>query len=245
LTGQWRATEPSPRARLDQLRFQLEINRLYGRLYAAALRMTRDPDDADDVAAEAVARAWCCLGELREWARFEGWLFRILHTRFIGYLRRRRCREARERSLSALPQERAETVPHEGLGVDLLRALAALPPAHRRVLLMVALQGYTYQEAAARLGLPVGTVRSRLSRARHRLQLALIDYHRRCPPPEFPQARLGVAWARGWMTGWTPDPTGSGRLRRPPRRYNGPSRMQPNRSAHAPQRHRTRPGLAG
>ena len=180
-------------------RFEENLELVLDRLYGTALRLTRNHDDAEDVVAEAVERAWEKLPELRDWARFEGWLFRILNNTFVTQWRRRRCRQDREASWEDLPddaedaasfslfrklhqpfllwwgtaeQEFVEGLSHE----DVARAVDALPDAYRLVVVLVELQGYTYEEAAALLAVPVGTVRSRLNRGRGFLQKALWEY---------------------------------------------------------------------
>ncbi len=77
--------------------FEARIEQLMDRLYGTALRLARDPNDAEDVVAEAIAKAWSRLDDLRDMEQFEGWLFRILNNTFISTCRRRRCRQDRER----------------------------------------------------------------------------------------------------------------------------------------------------
>ncbi|MEX0606920.1 MAG: sigma-70 family RNA polymerase sigma factor [Halofilum sp. (in: g-proteobacteria)] len=180
--------------------FEREVERLMDRLYGTALRLTRCPDDAEDVVAEAVGRAWSRLGELRDPQQFEGWLFRILHNTFISAWRRRRCRQDREVELDlndaesdagafslfaqlhqpfllwwGTPEDR---VVEALLREDIQRAVDALPDSFRVLVMLVEVEGYTYREAADSLGLPLGTVRSRLSRARSTLQRALWEQAR-------------------------------------------------------------------
>ncbi|WP_440994939.1 RNA polymerase sigma factor [Arhodomonas sp. SL1] len=180
--------------------FEQEVTRLMNRLYGTALRLSRDPDDAEDVVAEAVGRAWSRLGELREWRHFEGWLFRILHTSFIDSWRRRRSRQDLETGLDdtdseASPDEQGFSLYarlHQPfllwwgtaedeffnrlLREDLQHALDTLPDAFRIPVVLVEVEGYTYREVADLLEVPIGTVRSRLSRARALLQKALWEY---------------------------------------------------------------------
>jgi RNA polymerase sigma-70 factor, ECF subfamily len=172
--------------------FAANIERLADRLYGTALRLTRNRDDAEDLVAEAVAKAWAKLGELNEPAAFDGWILRILSNTFVSRWRHRRA--SPEVALDPPEGEDDEpfslfeklhqpfllwwSSPEEEtiaklLGEDLDRALAALPDAFRVAIVLVEVQGYSYTEAAALLGIPVGTVRSRLSRARSQLQRAL------------------------------------------------------------------------
>lgn len=178
--------------------FEQEVERLADRLYGTALRLTRNPDDAEDVVAEAVERAWARLDELRDPGQLEGWLFRILNNTFISAWRRRRCRQDLETELEPDDSGESETggfslfqqlhqpfllwwgTPEhhviEGLlRADIRRAIDALPDAFRMIVVLVEIQGYTYREVSEMLGVPLGTVRSRLSRARSLLQAALWD----------------------------------------------------------------------
>jgi RNA polymerase sigma-70 factor (ECF subfamily) len=172
--------------------FAAQIERLTDRLYGTALRLTRNPEDAEDLVAETVVKAWARLGELRERQALPGWLLRILNNTFVSQWRHRRA--SPEVALCAEEEGADEPFslyeklhqpfllwwgnPEESLIVALLRedldrALDALPDAYRVVVVLVDVQGYSYPEAAEVLGVPMGTVRSRLSRARSQLQRAL------------------------------------------------------------------------
>lgn len=176
--------------------FEQRLEPLVDRLYGTALRLTRDPDDAEDIVAEAVGKAWARLDELRDPQRFEGWLFHILTNAFISDWRRRQCRPQRPLDgESPSPDELdigsftlfqqlhqpfllwwgslEEQFFHHLLQEDLQRALDALPDAFRVAIVLVEVQGYTYEEVSRLLGIPLGTVRSRLSRARGLLQKML------------------------------------------------------------------------
>ncbi|OOG27829.1 RNA polymerase subunit sigma-24 [Thioalkalivibrio denitrificans] len=172
--------------------FEQEVVRLMDRLYGTALRLTGNPDDAEDVVAEAVSKAWSKLDDLRDLESMEGWLFRILNNSFVSLWRRRKTRDEVER-------EAVETSDAGGFSLfqqlhqpfllwwgtpeqeflndvlqeDLQKALDALPDGFRVVIVLVEVQGYTYEEVSALLEIPVGTVRSRLSRGRALLQKAL------------------------------------------------------------------------
>ncbi len=177
------ATPPQQRRQWFQARLEAVMDRLYGR----ALRLTRHPDDAEDIVAEAVAKAWTRLDELRDPSRFEGWLFHILTTTFISDWRRRRCRPQADLSLDEAQDSFClyERLHHPFLlwwgtteerffnGLlkeELARALDGLADDFRLVMVLVEVEGHTYAETAQLLGIPVGTVRSRLSRARGQLQ---------------------------------------------------------------------------
>lgn len=196
--------EPHERTSPDRERrrrlFEQEVTRLMDRLYGTALRLSRNPDDAEDVVAEAVERAWARLDDLRDWQHFEGWLFRVLNNTFISMWRRRRTRQDRETAFDE-PDSAASPDEHDFslyrklhqpfllwwgtpqdqfldrlLLDDLQRALDSLPDPFRVVVVLVEVQGYTYDEVADLMEIPVGTVRSRLSRARALLQKRLWEY---------------------------------------------------------------------
>jgi RNA polymerase sigma-70 factor, ECF subfamily len=174
----------------DRAFFCAEIERLTSRLYGTALRFTRCPADAEDLVADTVAKAWSALGRLDDRRCFEKWIMRILANTFISDHRR-----VREEPISGLAGEDCEAPfslfeqlhqpfllwwsnPEQELLNKLLRenlerALAALPDGFGIVVVLVEMHGYTYAEAAEILEVPVGTVRSRLSRARALLQRAL------------------------------------------------------------------------
>ncbi|MEW5878811.1 MAG: sigma-70 family RNA polymerase sigma factor [Pseudomonadota bacterium] len=176
--------------------FAAEVERLADRLYGTALRLTRNADDAEELVAETVAKAWAKLAELRDRQCFEAWIQRILANTFLSDWRHRRaCPEV------ALDDEDEDgepfslfeklhqpfllwwTDPAESaiaslLRDDIERALDALPDAFRIAVVLVDVQGHSYAEAAELLGVPIGTVRSRLARARTALQRALWQHAR-------------------------------------------------------------------
>lgn len=173
--------------------FALQVEALTDRLYGTALRLTRNPDDAEDLVADTVVKAWARLAELRDPQAFEAWIRRILSNTFVSAWRHRRaspevalaapCEDGEEDAFSLFEKLHQPFLlwwgnPEESAIVNLLRAdldraLDALPDAHRVVVVLVDVQGYSYPEAAEVLRVPVGTVRSRLSRARAQLQRAL------------------------------------------------------------------------
>ena len=140
------------------------------RRYARALAGNRD--DADDLVQDTLERAWARASLWRGVADMRAWLFGIMHNLHVDALRRGR--------LAVVPLD--EDVP-EGVApppqaarlavLDLQAALDRLPPEQREVLLLVALEDMAYADIAQALGIPLGTVMSRLSRGRERLRLLL------------------------------------------------------------------------
>ena len=146
---------------------EAEIPRL--RRYARAL--TRDVCAADDLVQDSLTRA---LGKLHLWQNgtdLRAWLFTILHNQYVNYVRR----SVREGAAVGLNDNEPllTRAPHQGHRLelrDLERAIAKLPEEQRSAILLVGLEGMRYEEVAAVLGVPVGTVRSRLSRGREALR---------------------------------------------------------------------------
>ena len=146
---------------------QTEIPRL--RRYARAL--TRDVVSADDLVQDTLTRA---LGKLHLWQEgsdLRAWLFTILHNQYVNNIRR----AVREGAAVALNESEPmlSRAPQQGRRLelrDLERALAQLPEEQRAVILLVGLEGMRYEEVAAVLDVPVGTIRSRLSRGREALR---------------------------------------------------------------------------
>ena len=148
---------------------EAEIPRL--RRYARAL--TRDLSRADDLVQSCLTRAiakqhlWQCGTDLR------AWLFTILHNQYVNDVRR----SAREGNSVELDEATTLVVASNAIPSlqlrDLEIAMGKLQPEQRQVILLVGLEGMTYEEVAAILGVPVGTVRSRLSRGRDQLRLLM------------------------------------------------------------------------
>ncbi len=171
--------------------FEAQVLRLTDRLYGRALRLTRNPADAEDLVADTVAKAWAKFEELRDVQCFETWIFRILTNAFLSAWRHHGALqvETREQPLDDSEEfslfERLHqpfllwwSSPEQEFLNDLLRedmekALDDLPDEFRLVVVLVMVQGYSYAEVAEMLRVPVGTVRSRLSRGRGLLQRAL------------------------------------------------------------------------
>lgn len=160
-------------------------------LYSAALRLSRNPDDACDLLQETVLRAYRFFHQYTPGTNCRAWLLTILHNNFRnGYRGGRRemlavsaedferelesasaCSDQPSRDPEALLAERI-------LDHEVAAALDALPTDFRTVLILVDLQELNYQEAAQVLGCPIGTVKSRVSRGRHMMRTALAAFAR-------------------------------------------------------------------
>ena len=177
----------------DRAFFEREIVGLLDNLYGAALRLAKNRADAEDLVAEAVAKAWTHFAALKDRQCFRGWLFRILTNTFLTECRRHgetplediadHADDTGEPAFSLFEQlhqpfllwwsNPEEEFLNKVLRADIERAVIALPEGFRTVVILSDLEGFKYQEIAEMLNLPVGTVRSRLSRGRSLLQKAL------------------------------------------------------------------------
>lgn len=141
------------------------------RRYARGL--TSDRERADDLVQDTLERAW---GRFALWQRrgeVRAWMFGIMHNLFIDRLRTQRS-SPEQSAGDALAESSDRATQSDRLEVrDLDRALQRLTPEQRAVLLLVGVEGMSYQEVAGVLGVPTGTVMSRLSRGRERLRAEL------------------------------------------------------------------------
>jgi RNA polymerase sigma-70 factor (ECF subfamily) len=157
-------------------------------LYGVAMRICRDPDTAKDLVQETLLRAMCAWSSFEPGSNVRAWLFRILTNAFInGYRKRRRHqRFATERPGDALTalygrdQDRTDDVTQElygnELGDEVAGALGKLGPDYRDVVERADLKGQKYKDIAEDLHVPIGTVMSRLFRARRVLEHELAAY---------------------------------------------------------------------
>jgi RNA polymerase sigma-70 factor, ECF subfamily len=170
-------------------------------LYNQALRLTRHSEDASDMVQETYLRAYRTFANFKEGTNCKAWLFTILYSIFVNKYRKHQ-READTVSIEELEQTFHRTLTDgdwekkfvaltrpelDWQEPELSQALAKLPEDFRAAVLLVDVQAFTYEEAAAALKCPIGTVRSRLFRARRMLFLELKDYARkiglmRAPP---------------------------------------------------------------
>ncbi len=150
-----------------------DIVALIPRLRRFARTLTRDPHDADDVVQIALERALSRLDQWHRDARLDSWLFKIVRNAWIDEVR---SRGRRDRVFAG--EEAGEHVGVDAMAgqTDLLSvqsAMAMLPEEQRTTVSLVLVEGLSYREAADVLGIPVGTLTSRLARARDALQILL------------------------------------------------------------------------
>ena len=157
--------------------FERDLTQLLPRLRRFAHSLSRNPADADDLAQATVERALRSRDQWEPGSRLDSWLYRIMRNLWIDTVRSRGRREAHE-----APEDEAQTVgsdPRESIdaSLELQRAMAAmdrLPDEQREVVALILIEGFGYREASEMLGLPIGTVSSRLVRGRTAL-LAMLS----------------------------------------------------------------------
>lgn len=167
-------TNPAPRpSSSDDNAFKAELVTLIPHLRAFARTLTGDPTAADDLAQEAMMKAWDARASYQMGTNMKAWTFMILRNQFYSEKRRswrqtQLDQEAAERTLIAVDD------PEAPVALDELRqALKSLPEEQREALILVGAGGFAYEEAAEICQCAVGTVKSRVSRARKALQATL------------------------------------------------------------------------
>ena len=152
--------------------FRVDLTTMLPRLRIYAMSLTRDPDRADDLVQQTVLRSLAGAKSFRPGTNFSGWLFRIERNEFISGLRRQRptveLDDAVANTLSHPPQQESGIVMRE-----FKKAFRTLTGSQRRSLLLTALEGHSHQRIAIHSRVSVGTVKSRVSRARAKLRLLL------------------------------------------------------------------------
>ena len=154
--------------------FDLDLTGNLNRLRIYALSLTRNGDRADDLVQQTVLKALAGRESFRPGTNFAGWLFRIQRNEFISGLRRMRptvpVDSAIAETLSHQPHQESRLVMRE-----FMSAFGKLAPTQREALLLAVLEGQSYEVIAAHTGVSVGTVKSRISRARDTLERLLLE----------------------------------------------------------------------
>ena len=189
--------------------FEKQVVGCLDQLYATALRLEKNREDAEDLVMEAITKAWASRQSLKRREKFRAWLLRILTNSFLSHCRKRSLRpvtepwdDNSERQFSLFEQlhqpfllwwsnPEREFV-NKLLREDIEQAVDSLPEVFRVVVVLSDMEGLSYQEIAHILKVPIGTVRSRLSRGRSLLQKALWEHGREAglvPAPRAPRKR--------------------------------------------------------
>ncbi len=160
----------TPQRRGSKPAFEALYRNHVGKIYGLCLRMTAHPATAEDCTQETFIQAWRSLPSFERRSAFGTWLHRIAVNAVLAQGRRRREELGQAASADELASARPDpSVGDTGAAMDLEQAIAGLPAGARQVLVLVGLYGHSHEEAAAMLGLAVGTCKSQLHRARQLL----------------------------------------------------------------------------
>jgi RNA polymerase sigma-70 factor (ECF subfamily) len=173
-----------------QAEFEREALPHFDALYGTALRLTRNPKDAEDLTQEALLKAYRFFHRFEHGTNCKAWLFKILHNTFCNrYRKSQRDRQVTdeasyEQGLDVLVSAEAQSASRDPEGAlvsrllsdEVQRALDSVPETFREAVILSDLQEFSYKEIADIMDCPVGTVMSRLFRGRRLLQKALHDY---------------------------------------------------------------------
>jgi RNA polymerase sigma-70 factor (ECF subfamily) len=214
----------------DHLSFEQDVVPYMRKLYPTALRMTRNPSDAEDLLQETFARAYVAFHQFQPGTNLSAWLYRILANTFINTCRKQGREPAQslfsevgelhvaERLLSQPVRSAEEEAMDRMADSEVLRALRELPQGFSATIYLADIEGYPYQEIANIMGIPIGTVMSRLHRGREKLRARLGAHARGRDGSALPVPAPRQGRPQRWHTTAPPPPAHRPPDPRPPAR---------------------------